>query len=164
MSTAVKEFYANDIVYRFYKRKKIRFGLVIESYEASSDSDELYALQKGQIRVVWLHNGNEQVWNQNKVHLMSRSVIPGDVVRRLEEGKESQRGYCKEFKQYATVRVVGTDKIIERVPYERLSNVCPYNRSGPICLGNKYGRIQVRTIVIYFLPNIHLNKIPKHLH
>lgn len=141
--TEVKEFYSNDIVYRFDKRKRIRFGVVVDSYEASTDSDEFNALQKGQIRVVWLNNGNEQVWRQNRVHLMSRSVIPGDIVRRLEEGKESQRGYCKEFKQYATVRILGTDKIVEKVSYDRLVNVCAYNTNGAICLGNKYGRIQV---------------------
>lgn len=139
----VKEFYSNDIVYRFDKRKRISFGMVIDSYEASTDSDEYSALQKGQIRIWWLNNSREQVWRQNKVRLMSRSVIPGDVVRRLEHGKETQRGYCKESRQYATVEIVGTDKIIEKVPSERLKNVNPYDINVAVCLGNKYGRVQV---------------------
>ncbi|KAF5302090.1 hypothetical protein FQR65_LT08640 [Abscondita terminalis] len=73
---------------------------------------------------------------------MSRSIIPGDIVRRLENGKETQRGYCKDTKQYATVQIVGTDKIIERVTSERLNVVTPYEINVAICLGTKYGRIQ----------------------
>lgn len=147
----VKEFYSNDIVYRFDKRKRISFGMVIDSYEASTDSDEYNALQKGQIRIWWLNNSREQVWRQNKVRLMSRSVIPGDVVRRLENGKETQRGYCKEAKQYATVQIVGTDKIIEKVSSKRLNNVNPYDVNIAACLDNKYGRIQVSHILFFTL-------------
>lgn len=152
--TEVKEFYSNDIVYRFDKRKRIKFGVVVDSYEASTDSDEYHALQKGQIRVQWLNSSREQVWRQNKVRLMSRSVIPGDVVRRLEHGKETQRGYCKESKQYATVQIVGTDKIIERVSSDRLNTVCPYDINVTICLGEKYGRIQVRKNSCHMFYNI----------
>lgn len=42
---------------------------------------------------------------------MNRSIIPGDIIRRLEKGKETQRGYCKSNKQIATVQIVGTDKV-----------------------------------------------------
>ncbi|KAK4874199.1 hypothetical protein RN001_013559 [Aquatica leii] len=138
----IKEFYTNDVVYRFDKHKKINFGVVVDSYEASTDSDECNILQKGQIRVWWLNSARETVWKQNKVRLMSRCIIPGDIVRRLENGKETQRGYCKEGKQYATVQIVGTDKIIERVTSERLSVVAPFDTHVAVCLGTKYGRIQ----------------------
>ncbi|KAI4455800.1 (e3-independent) e2 ubiquitin-conjugating enzyme [Holotrichia oblita] len=138
----VKEFYSNDIVYRFDKRKRITFGVVVDSYEGSTDSDEHHALQKGQIRVWWVNNSREQVWRQSKVRLMSRNIIPGDIVRRLEHGKETQRGYCKESKQFATVQIVGTDKIIEKVSSDRLTNVSPYDINAAVCLDKKYGRIQ----------------------
>ncbi|KAF2887698.1 hypothetical protein ILUMI_18475, partial [Ignelater luminosus] len=138
----VKEFYSNDIVYRFDKRKRINFGVVVDSYEGSTDSDEFSILQKGQIRVWWLNSSRESVWKQNKVRLMSRIVIPGDIVRRLENGKETQRGYCKESKQYATIQIVGTDRIIERVSSERLCTVTPFDTNAAVCLGSKYGRIQ----------------------
>lgn len=141
VANEVKEFYCNDVVYRFNKRKHISFGMVMDSYEASTDSDD-YSLQKGQIRVWWPNHSREQVCRQNKVHLMSRNIMPGDVVRRLEQGKETQRGYCKEAKQYATVQIVGTDKIVERIPKERLKAVNSYDIDVPVCLGNKYGRIQ----------------------
>ncbi|XP_018566113.1 (E3-independent) E2 ubiquitin-conjugating enzyme UBE2O [Anoplophora glabripennis] len=138
----VKEFYSNDIVYRFDKHKRIIFGVVIDSYEASSDVDEYHALQKGQIRVLWSNNSREQVWRQSKVRLMNRSVIPGDIVRRLEKGKETQRGYCKETKQLATVQIVGTDKVIEHVYSDRLHSVRPYDVDDAVCLGSKFGRIE----------------------
>ncbi|KAK5641416.1 hypothetical protein RI129_009963 [Pyrocoelia pectoralis] len=138
----VKEFYTNDIVYRFDKRKKINFGVVVDSYEASTDADDSSELQKGQIRVWWLNSCRESVWKQNKVRLMSRSIIPGDIVRRLENGTETQRGYCKEAKQFATVQIVGTDKIIERVTSERLNAVSRFDNNVAVCLDNKYGRIQ----------------------
>lgn len=64
----VKEFYSNDIVYRFDKNKKIIFGVVVDSYEASSDDiDDSHALQKGQIRVSWSNSSREQIWRQSKV-------------------------------------------------------------------------------------------------
>lgn len=143
----VKEFYSNDIVYRFDKRKRITFGVVVDSYEGSTDSDEHHALQKGQIRVWWVNNSREQIWRQNKVRLMSRNIIPGDIVRRLEQGRETQRGYCKESKQFATVQVVGTDKIIEKISSDRLQNVSPYDINAAVCLDMKYGRIQVSEII-----------------
>ncbi|XP_066140426.1 (E3-independent) E2 ubiquitin-conjugating enzyme UBE2O [Euwallacea fornicatus] len=139
----VKEFYSNDIVYRFDKHKKIIFGMVVDSYEASSDDmDDMHALQKGQIRVSWSNSSRDQVWRQSKVHLMNRSIISGDIVRRLEKGKETQRGYCKETKQCVTVQIVGTDKVIEHVVSDRLHNVRPFDVDDAVCLENKFGRIE----------------------
>lgn len=151
-SSEVKEFYSNDLVYRFNKRKRITFGVVVESYEASTstDSDDSTPLQKGQIRVAWLNNSREQIWKQNKVCLMSRTVVPGDIVRRLENGKETQRGYCKSAKQYATVHIVGTDKILENVYCERLRPVALHDINVPFCIGDKYGRIHVRLFIFMY--------------
>ncbi|ENN81713.1 hypothetical protein YQE_01917, partial [Dendroctonus ponderosae] len=81
----VKEFYANDIVYRFDKSKKIIFGVVLDSYEASNDdTDDVNSLQKGQIRVSWSNTSREQIWRQSKVieHVSSdrlKNVRPFDV-------------------------------------------------------------------------------------
>ncbi|CAG9854714.1 unnamed protein product [Phyllotreta striolata] len=141
-SEKVKEFYTNDVVFRFDKHKKIIFGVVVDSYEASSDVDEYHSLQKGQIRVLWNNNSREQVWRQSKVRLINRSIIPGDIVRRLEKGKETQRGYCKEAKQIATVQIVGTDIVIEHVSSERLHSVRPFDVDDAVCLGSKFGRIE----------------------
>ncbi|XP_050297992.1 (E3-independent) E2 ubiquitin-conjugating enzyme UBE2O isoform X2 [Anthonomus grandis grandis] len=139
----VKEFYATDLVYRFDKCKKIILGSVVDSYEGSSeDVDDMYALRKGQIRVSWSNSSREQTWRESKVRLMNRSISPGSIVRRLEKGKETQRGYCKVNKQIVTVQIIGTDKVIEHVDSERLQNVRPFNIDDAVCMGNKYGRIE----------------------
>lgn len=150
----VKEFYTNDIVYRFDKNKKIVFGVVVDSYEGSSDVDEYNTLQKGQVRVLWSNNSREQVWRQQKIRLINRSIIPGDIVRRLEKGKETQRGYCKETKQTATVLIIGTDKVIEHVPSDRLQNISLFDIDDAVCLGNQFGRIEVRFEDFHLLKNI----------
>lgn len=139
----VDEFYTNDIVYRFDKRKRISLGMVMDSYEGSTDSDDNDTLQRGQIRVMWLNGYREQVFSQSRVRLLSRSVIPGDVVRRIVDGKETKRGYCKDAKHYVTVQVIGTDRIIERVAATRLIPCEQLQVGAAVCIGNKYGRIQV---------------------
>ncbi|XP_022908718.1 (E3-independent) E2 ubiquitin-conjugating enzyme UBE2O [Onthophagus taurus] len=141
-STDVEEFYSNDIVYRIDARKRIVHGIVLDSYEDLGNSDEHNALQKGQLRVLWSNNSRELVWRQKKVRLLSRNIIPGDIVRRLVHGKETQRGYCKDSKQFATIQIVGTDKIVEGVFGNRLNPVTPYDRNVIVSLGEKVGRIQ----------------------
>ncbi|KAK5641456.1 hypothetical protein RI129_010003 [Pyrocoelia pectoralis] len=137
-----QDFYVNDIVYRFDKYRKINFGIVVDTYEEYDYADDSIELQNDQIRVWWNNSCRESVWKQNKVRLMSRNIIPGDIVRRFENGTEIQRGYCKEAKQFATVQIVGTDKVIERVTRERLSAVSRFGNNFVVCLDNKYGRIQ----------------------
>lgn len=66
----VKEFYTNDIVYRFDKNKKIIIGVVLDSYEGSNEyTDDGTSLQKGQIRVSWCNTSREQIWRQSKVSI-----------------------------------------------------------------------------------------------
>ncbi|XP_017781581.1 PREDICTED: (E3-independent) E2 ubiquitin-conjugating enzyme [Nicrophorus vespilloides] len=137
----VKEFYGNDIVFSYDKKKGIVFGVVVDSYESSGSEDSLGALEKGQIRVYWPHNHSEHVWKQDNVHLLSRFILPGDIVRRLEDGKETQRGYCRSSKQVATVQILGTDKVIENVSQDRLENMLKFNYGSAVCLNNKFGRI-----------------------
>lgn len=142
VTDTVKEFYAHDLVYKFDDRNRIKFGVVSESYE-SSDTEENSSLQKGQIVVTWGNSTRKQVCRQSKVNLMSRSIIPGDIVRRLEDGKETQRGYCKKTKQLATVQIVECDKVIEHIPESRLCFVKPFDIGDAVCLGDKFGRVQV---------------------
>ncbi|XP_018333707.1 (E3-independent) E2 ubiquitin-conjugating enzyme UBE2O [Agrilus planipennis] len=141
MSTTTKEFYSNDIVYRFDKKKRINFGVVVDSWEGSTDSDDSSPLLKGQVRVWWFNSSRETVSKQSKIRLLSRSIIPGDIVCR-SNGNNLRKGYCRESKQYATVQIVGTDKIIEKVPSNRLPTLAHYENNDAVCLGNKFGRIQ----------------------
>ena len=46
----------------------------------------------GRIRVAWHPNGEEEVVREKNVGLADRSLMPGDVVRRLIAGKDTQRG------------------------------------------------------------------------
>lgn len=41
--------------------------------------------------------------------------MPGDVVRRLIAGKDTQRGYCRSVRVAADVQVVGSKKVIPNV-------------------------------------------------
>lgn len=151
LENTVKEFYAHDLVYKFDERNRITFGIVCESYEGS-DTDESYSnLQKGQILVAWNSSTRKQICKQSKVHLMSRSVIPGDIVRRLEDGKETQRGYCKDTKQSATVQIIESDKVIEHVSENRLCFIKPFDVGDAVCLGDKFGRIQVKVLFSYIV-------------
>lgn len=47
--------------------------------------------------------------------LTDRSLMPGDVVRRLISGKESQRGFVQECHTKCHVRVLGTEYYIYNV-------------------------------------------------
>ena len=46
--------------------------------------------------------------------------MPGDVVRRMIKGKDTQRGYCRDIKVTASVQVVGTKQVIPNVKSEHL--------------------------------------------
>lgn len=154
----VKEFYTNDVVYRFDKNKKIVFGVVADSYnyETSSEISDS-PLEKGQIRVLWNNSPIEQVWKQNKVTLLSRNIGPGEVVRRLVNGKETQRGYCKSTKKTFTVEVIGTNKVIENVSFNRLQSITPFEEDDAVCLKTKFGRVEVCTpFFSHFVKFIHL--------
>lgn len=53
--------------------------------------------------------------------------MPGDVVRRMIKGKDTQRGYCRDIKVTACVQVVGTKQVIPSVKSE---NLVPLEVSG----------------------------------
>ena len=88
------KFFYEDVIYRLGKKGNLQLGMVTENAEfASSDEessdDEEEKLQKGTIRVAWHPSGDEQVVKEAKVGLADRSLMPGDVVRRLIKGKET---------------------------------------------------------------------------
>ena len=47
--------------------------------------------------------------------MADRSLMPGDVVRRLIRGKDTQRGYCRQVAVTSSVQVVGTKSVILHV-------------------------------------------------
>lgn len=107
--------------------------MVIDNYEdndSDSDQDEFDfpPLSKGSVKVSWYPQGYEQVIKERSVgignmtlflfysnHLMKlqigladRSLMPGDVVRRLvpKNNEDSQHGYCREITVYTDVQQV----------------------------------------------------------
>lgn len=65
--------------------------------------------------------------------------MPGDVVRRLVSGKDTQRGYCRDISMYADVRVLGTKYVIKNVMTERLRPVNKWQRDSAVCLDSWVG-------------------------
>ncbi|XP_029348164.1 (E3-independent) E2 ubiquitin-conjugating enzyme UBE2O-like [Acyrthosiphon pisum] len=57
---------------------------------------------------------------------MDRSLMPGDVVRKVSEGKPSQFGYCENIDKYATVKILNTNKIIENINSRNLTRTDPF--------------------------------------
>lgn len=49
--------------------------------------------------------------------------MPGDVVRRLIKGKDTQRGYCRNINVKSDLQVVGSKQIICQIDSKSLSPV-----------------------------------------
>lgn len=49
--------------------------------------------------------GQEEVVQERRLELADRSLMPGDVVRRMGDGKNAQRGYCKSVRIYTNLQV-----------------------------------------------------------
>ncbi|ELU16979.1 hypothetical protein CAPTEDRAFT_224111 [Capitella teleta] len=95
----------------------LRCGLVLESaqyFSSDEEEDNSYfdRLKKGTIRVAWHPDGEEEVTPETKVQLTDRSLMPGDVVRRLVEGRESQKGFVTGTKVKCHVQILGRNRVI----------------------------------------------------
>lgn len=55
-----------------------------------------------------------------QVHLADRTLMPGDVVRRMIKGKDTQRGYCRDIELNACVQVIGTKQVLTNIKSEDL--------------------------------------------
>ncbi|KAH6943253.1 hypothetical protein HPB50_017979 [Hyalomma asiaticum] len=130
------KYFDEDSVYRITRKGRIEFGLVLENaeYVTSEDEDEVAAnvpqwdrMKRGHVRVAWHPKGREEVVSEKKVKLHDRSLMPGDVVRKVVKGKDTQLGYCRNTEVVATIQVLGTNCVISNVnsvdlvPLERFS-------------------------------------------
>jgi len=142
------KYFYEDEVFRITKKGALQFGMVIENAEfASSDEssdEEEQPVKVGQIRVAWYPQGSEEVVSERKVHLADRSLMPGDVVRRLVQGKNTQRGYCRDVKVYSSVQVIGTNQVIFGVKSEDLTPLEAFKSDILICMDGWVG--MVRTV------------------
>lgn len=59
----LNQYFYEDQVFKITTKNTVKFGLVIENYEAINSTDDEFedTLRKGEIRVVWHPEGREEV-------------------------------------------------------------------------------------------------------
>lgn len=144
---AEHQYFYEDEVYRVNKKGNIEFGMVLENSELvssdeNSDAEDGGRMKKGHIRVAWHPTGVEEVIPERKVCLADRSLMPGDVVRRMVKGKDTQRGYCRDIRVTASVQVVGSKQVIPNVKSEHLIPLEEFAADIAACLDSWVGGIK----------------------
>ncbi|XP_068204113.1 (E3-independent) E2 ubiquitin-conjugating enzyme UBE2O isoform X3 [Palaemon carinicauda] len=142
------QYFYEDEVYRFNKKGNLELGMVLENAEFVSsdeefDVDEEDKVTKGCIRVAWYPKGEEQVLPERKVGLADRSLMPGDVVRRLIRGKDTQRGYCRQVHVTSSVQVVGTKHVILNVDSNQLTPLEEFTTDIAVALDSWVGMVHM---------------------
>ncbi|CAB4054690.1 UBE2O [Lepeophtheirus salmonis] len=101
----IAQLFHEDEVYHLDKKGNIVFGTVVRdcemlNFDDSEDEDEdRMHLKEGEVLVSWYPKYEEKVHLNSSLKLGNRSLMPGDVVRRMDSlGKRSQTGYCREIK------------------------------------------------------------------
>ncbi|VVC34822.1 Reverse transcriptase domain, partial [Cinara cedri] len=112
-----KFFYEDEVAMVSPKSGLVKYGLVLTTNRSRSENELMKSVYNNfnEIKVIWHPNGAEEIIPDDKVVLMDRSLMPGDVVRKVSEGKPSQFGYCENINIYATVKILNTNKIIENI-------------------------------------------------
>ena len=139
----------------------VQFGMVIENSEFASSSDESNdpddpdeELAPGRIRVAWHPNGEEEIVKEKLVGLADRSLMPGDVVRRLILGKDTQRGYCRQVAVRASVEIVGTQQVVFDVDSKDLVPLEEFTADVAVGLGSWVGMIKhIDSVITLKLPD-----------
>ncbi|XP_048248264.1 (E3-independent) E2 ubiquitin-conjugating enzyme-like [Haliotis rufescens] len=123
------------------------YGLVLENSEflsSDEESDDLPGqIKNGTVRVAWHPDGKETVVQEDKVILVDRSLMPGDVVRRLILNEDSQRGYVKDMNVTCHLHILGTDKYIYNIDSKSLDPITEFDTDpGEVTLDSWVGRIE----------------------
>ncbi|XP_029344339.1 (E3-independent) E2 ubiquitin-conjugating enzyme UBE2O [Acyrthosiphon pisum] len=123
-----KFFYEDEVAMVSSKTGLVKYGLVLTTNRSRSETELKKSSYKNhnEIKVIWHPNGAEEIISDDKVVLMDRSLMPGDVVRRVSEGKPSQFGYCENIDIYATVKILNTNKIIENINSRNFTHTKPF--------------------------------------
>ncbi|XP_076289237.1 (E3-independent) E2 ubiquitin-conjugating enzyme UBE2O isoform X1 [Lasioglossum baleicum] len=142
------QYFFEDVVYRVDKKGNVVFGIVMENddedlSEESSDSEESPKRKKGEIRVVWHPSGVEELVNAKKVYLADRTLMPGDVVRRMIKGKDTQRGYCREIELTACIQATGTKQVLTNIRSEDLVSLEEFATDIAVCMDSWVGGIKM---------------------
>ncbi|RUS88951.1 hypothetical protein EGW08_003287 [Elysia chlorotica] len=145
---AAYSLFAEDEVCVLKPGKGYCFGLVLENSEflSSSDDDEPEKqedrLQAGKVKVAWHPTGKETVIAENKLQLVDRSLMPGDVVRRLIPGQESQCGFVMDVDVHSHLRVLGSNKYIYNVNSKDLQPIEKFECFQEVMLDSWLGRVE----------------------
>ncbi|XP_073814917.1 (E3-independent) E2 ubiquitin-conjugating enzyme UBE2O [Musca autumnalis] len=134
-------YFFEDEVFRIDKKGRVKFGVITET-QVDQDEDFEDLLAKGEVRVAWYPRGSYEVNSESSIGLVDRTLMPGDVVRRLVRGKETQRGYCRDINMKADVRVLGTKYVITNVNAERVKPLCPWPIDSAVYLNSWVGSIK----------------------
>ncbi|XP_032676891.1 (E3-independent) E2 ubiquitin-conjugating enzyme UBE2O isoform X1 [Odontomachus brunneus] len=143
------QYFYEDVVYRVDKRGNVVFGIVMENddhdmSEESTDSEEsMPKRKKGEIRMIWHPSGIEELVNYKKIHLADRTLMPGDVVRRMIKGKDTQRGYCRDIELTACVQVIGTKQVLTDIKSEDLIPLQEFATDMAVCMDSWVGGIRM---------------------
>ncbi|XP_026813851.1 (E3-independent) E2 ubiquitin-conjugating enzyme-like [Rhopalosiphum maidis] len=123
-----KFFYEDEVAMVSSKSGLVKYGLVLTTNRSRSETELKKSSYKNhsEIKVIWHPSGAEEIISDDKVVLMDRSLMPGDVVRKVSEGKPSQFGYCENIDIYATVKILNTNKIIENVNSRNFTHTKPF--------------------------------------
>lgn len=134
------QYFYEDEVFCIDSQGRVKFGLVLENFEVSEEEGfEEDALKKGEIRACWHPDGLEEIVKQSKVGLADRTLMPGDVVRRMIPGRDTQRGYCHEIFVKADVKIIGTKHVIRNVVSDRLRPLMSMPKDNAVCLDSWVG-------------------------
>ncbi|XP_023240640.1 (E3-independent) E2 ubiquitin-conjugating enzyme UBE2O-like isoform X2 [Centruroides sculpturatus] len=146
------KYFDEDAVFRVNRRGLIDFGLVIENSEfISSDEEDLdevelpewERMKRGHVRVAWHPKGQEEVLPEKKVKLYDRSLMPGDVVRRLIKGKDTQLGYCRNTHVLAAVQLIGTKQVIPDINSKDLIPLEEFSADIAVFLDSWVGMVKI---------------------
>ncbi|CAG9807710.1 unnamed protein product [Chironomus riparius] len=140
----MNQYFYEDQVFTIDKKGSVKFGLVVENevpsdgeYENHTETEKF--LRKGELRVVWYPEGKDEIILERNVGLADRTLMPGDVVRRMTES-DTQRGYCREIRVKADLKILGNSRyIIKDVLSERLVPLVSIPRDNAVCLNGWVG-------------------------
>ena len=121
-------FLSEDLVYRRSRDGRYQVGIVLKAASETDSEDEDDVVDKlptGTVRVVWYPSGRHEDLFEDKISLLDRSLLPGDVVRMSNRSLSEQLGYVQNTSSKITVKILGTNQVIEDVSPQELQDCRP---------------------------------------
>ena len=127
------KFFSEDLIYKSARDGKSQVGLVIGSCDSDSDDEQSESsstagrckIAAGQAKVAWYPTGKTQVIDENKVKLLDRALLPGDVVQYTGRARQQQMGIVADGTVRLDLRVLGTNQVIRNVLWSDMESVSP---------------------------------------